>query len=304
MFILLALSPLLLLLQPTPSQATVIYVSPTPPTACLGKPCHNLSYYANHSTEYLKSNTTMMFLPGEHQFTVQISVSNAKNFSMIGDPNHMTTVVCKGSECGGFQFRNISQVIIKSVRFVSDTHSVVAALIQDMHVTNCTFEENSATAFHAMNSTLTLDGCNFSGNFDQGQPQDFLSPGAGIVMLQGNMTLTGHNYFFNNTCLSDHCGGSAIYVQYSHVTIEGNTTLVKNSVNNTLDSGNEPPSGGGGALFLSSSVDIVGQMNFIDNTVHNTYLQKNKCVINGGGASFIVSSVSISGQVFFLNNHA
>ena len=237
-------------------------------------------------------------------YKVQISVNGAKNFSMFGDPEYMTTVVCKGSDCGGFLFVNVSLVLIQNLKFISDSHSVVASLIQEMHVKNCTFAENNDTAFHALNCSLAFDGCKFISNSDQGLAGKSLSEGAGIVIVNSTMTLTGQNYFFNNTCLSDHCGGSAVYAQYSRVTVKGNATLVKNTVNITLDSGKYVPKGGGGALFLSSDVEIVGQMILIDNLVSNTFLKKDNCEIYGGAASFVKGNVSVSGQVLLLNNVA
>ena len=43
-----------------------------------------LSYYINHSSEYISSNTQMYFLPGQFSLRLNFTIRNVNNFSLIG----------------------------------------------------------------------------------------------------------------------------------------------------------------------------------------------------------------------------
>jgi hypothetical protein len=59
---------LLFVLYSLPSCSTenTYYVTPTPDTQCPGEPCHTLSQYVEQDFKKFDSNTTLVFLPGDH----------------------------------------------------------------------------------------------------------------------------------------------------------------------------------------------------------------------------------------------
>ena len=65
----------------------VYYVQPTvtPPPAC-PSPCHPLSFYLGNVTHYFESNTTLVFLPGEHsiQSDTFAEISNIADLNLEG----------------------------------------------------------------------------------------------------------------------------------------------------------------------------------------------------------------------------
>ena len=265
---------LLLALLTPPSTAVVIYVTPTPPVPCPDQPCYNLSYYAKEAAKYLKSNTTMLFLPGEHTFKVQINITNVENFSMISE-NGTSTVFCKQSDCNGFHFENVQQLYISSLIFISDGHSINATQVHNFVLENCTLANNGDLALIAHKSALFLEGNTFVNNSVQDKVPTLPYPGGAVSVFSSNISLQGQNYFFNNTCSGGHCGGSAIYATGSLIMVEGNIGIVNNSVVNTLDEGDPSvPSGGGGVLFVHSDVYIAGHMTFINNSVNTTYVKR------------------------------
>ena len=107
-----------------PSSASNIYVTPTLQTKCPGNPCQTLSQYANESAKHFVSNTAMIFLPGTHTLNAQIHVTNVSNFSMMGEKETKTLIICSGSECGGFFFKNVLELTIHSLSFSSVSSSI------------------------------------------------------------------------------------------------------------------------------------------------------------------------------------
>ena len=113
------LPALFLLLVPQPSTATTLYVTPSPHTACPSTPCHLLSQYIENATEYFLSNTTMIFLPGKHTFNVMANITSVAGFSMVGESENTSTIICSGLGCGGFYFDNVTGLNVTQLSFVS-----------------------------------------------------------------------------------------------------------------------------------------------------------------------------------------
>ena len=88
------------------SAENVYFVTPTQPTdtSCSTCPhnsthCATLSEYAKQTNSYFTSNTTMVFLPGNHILDMNITVANISRLSMCGEPSsgYVAKVVCNGS---------------------------------------------------------------------------------------------------------------------------------------------------------------------------------------------------------------
>ena len=293
----------LFFLLPFPSVANNIYVTPTPQTVCPDNPCHTLSQYANESAKYLVSNTTMIFLPGEHVLKLQVNITNVDNFSMSGEKGKETLVTCSGSKCGGFYFENVSYLSIFSLSFSSVSKSISGQNVHDFLLTNCTFAHNEDTALFLGFSSIVFDGNTFVNNSAYDHTQNTFWPGSGIAVFYSNITLQGQNIFLNNTCVHSVCGGSAIFAVKSTVYLGGNSSFVNNAVENRLRA--QDNACGGGTLFtIDTNIFVTGSVIFANNSVSNTHLEDNTCQIGGGGALFYQSNAILSGQMTFLNNHA
>ena len=66
----------------------ILYVKPSADNSqCPGErdvPCHQLEYYANNVSFWFSSNTTMLFLKGNHSMTTMVLVQKCDNFTMTG----------------------------------------------------------------------------------------------------------------------------------------------------------------------------------------------------------------------------
>ena len=97
-----------------------VYVTPDNGHSCpLGSTCHNLSYYISQPHIYFTSNTTIIFMSGEHQLNRQepVMVVGADNLTLEGrgdwiespEENVMlsTAIIRCTSGNGGFAFTRV-----------------------------------------------------------------------------------------------------------------------------------------------------------------------------------------------------
>ena len=109
------------------SAENVYCVTPTA-TLCSSCPhnsthCATLSEYAQEAELYFTSNTTMVFLPGDHVLDRNIAVANVTRLTMRGESSsdNIATVVHNGSV--GFSFTNMVNFNIDFLAFTSYTGS-------------------------------------------------------------------------------------------------------------------------------------------------------------------------------------
>ena len=81
--------------------------------------CATFSEYAQEAELYFTSNTTMVFLPGDHALDTNITVANVTRLTMYGESSSgkRATVVCNGSV--GLSFSSMVNFRIDSLAFTS-----------------------------------------------------------------------------------------------------------------------------------------------------------------------------------------
>ena len=100
----------------------VYCVTPTA-TSCSSCPhnthCATLSEYARKAQQYFTSNTTLVFLPGDHALDTNITVNNIASLTMRGKSttSSKATVVC--SWLVGLSFTSMVGLKIDSLAFTS-----------------------------------------------------------------------------------------------------------------------------------------------------------------------------------------
>ena len=208
----------LLIITLTYCSAEKVYCATPTATSCSSCPhnihCATLSEYAQEAELYFTSNTTIVFLPGDHVLNVSITVANVTRLTMCGESSsgNRATVVCNGSV--GLSFSNMVDFKIHLLAFTSHKRKYTITLLSIsqavVHVTlflqythaeivNCSFHDNLGTALVVNNTNITLAGRNeFKRNH----------------MLCGNILTTG---------------GGAIVALDSNLMFIGNTTLIDNN---------------------------------------------------------------------------
>ena len=147
-----------------PSTENVYCVTPTA-SSCSSCPhnstnCTTLSEYAQEAELYFTSNTTMVFLPGDHALDANITVVNMTRLIMRGDTSsgNMSTIVCNGLV--GLSFTSVVAFEIYSLAFTSCSRNYtlpdiyfgivhVALLLQSSQsvgLVNCSFHDNLSIA--------------------------------------------------------------------------------------------------------------------------------------------------------------
>ena len=96
----------------------IIHVRPAPSNmSCPVHHCHTLSEYAQGHLKYL--NTTLLLLPGDHNLDNNITITSIQQLNILGNSSTLTParIVCNSQV--GFTIRNISEVRIVGLVFVS-----------------------------------------------------------------------------------------------------------------------------------------------------------------------------------------
>ena len=297
------------------SAENVYCVTPTA-TSCSSCPqnysqCTTLSEYAQEANLYFTSNTTIVFVPGDHVLNTSITVANVASLTMRGESSsgNRATVVCNGPV--GLSFTNMVDFKMYSLAFAScnrssNVNDIVASLAnnsalflystQSAELVNCSFHDNFCTALAVYDTNITLAENKFTHNHCVCDTCG-LALGCGITARNSNMTFTGTTTFLENSYSTPGTAvlAGAIWVFESLLHFNGTNNFIGNvnSAQSTL--------GGSGAVYATtgSFLSFIGVSDFSNNSAHY-----------GGGAIYADTalvtntSVSFSGRSIFINNSA
>ena len=242
--------------------------------------CATLSEYTREPESYFTSNTTIMFLPGDHVLDTNVTVANVARLTMHGGSSsgNIATVVRNGSV--GFFFRSMMELKIYSIAFMSSSrnynHGTPPAIEYALFLHSTPYAE--------------LVNCYFHDNL-----------GSVLIVIDTNITLTGNNLFTHNHCKSCSKGG-VITAFSSNLTFAGNITFLENIGSNSNTSG-------GGAIHTSGNVVLIftGTSHFINNSALQggaIYALENVVLSFSGTSNFINNSANEGGAIFALSNSA
>ena len=237
------------------SAEKVYCVTPTA-TSCSSCPrnstnCTTLSKYAQEAELYFTSNTTMVFLPGDHVLNMNITIANVTRLTMCGESSsgNRATVVCSGSV--GLSFTSMVEFKIDSLGFTSCSRLLKYAITptgypsapvyavldlqstQHTELVNCSFHDNIGTALVVNNTDITLAG---NSEFTHNRACGSILLGGAIIAFTSNLTFTGNTTFLDNIATFGQCpfDGSAAFGGGAIVTL--NNTVLIASVESTTSS--------------------------------------------------------------------
>ena len=271
--------------------------------------CTTLSEYAQEANLYFISNTTIVFLPGDHVLNTNITVANVTRLTMHGESSSdsVTRVVCNGSV--GLDFKSMVDLKISSLIFASCSrkyntsnfsrkYNTINFLLprsyalrlqstQYAELVKCSFKNNVGTALLVDNTDITYAE---EIEFTYSRESRSCTKGRGITAFHSNLTFTGNTTFFEN-CAYD---GGAIYASNNTVLIfEGTSNFIRNSAGSI-----------GGAIYTSQTTLLLfnGTSNFIGNTALFSsgaiYTRSNCTLTFYGTINFIDNSAGDGGAIY------
>ena len=236
----------------------VVYISPT---SCPvpSKPCLSLNgLAANTSWLDHESNTTLIFSPGIHLLSIELSISSINNLSLFPQSlkESQSTIVCQQN--ASFNYYNINHVLIKGLKFVGCESSVES--VEEFVIETSTFhgQNDSGTALEVRKSNVSIINSSFVlntvGSFqtlptELGDHSQFLVGGAIFAQNSSNITIVKSTFENNRAEI-----GGAIFATFGSCIYIINSTFIDNlaarAINSTIDT--RFTQGGAIALTLSS----------------------------------------------------
>ena len=270
--------------------------------------CTTLSEYAQEAELYFTSNTTMVFLPGDHVLNADITVANVAGLTMRGESssgNDRATVVCNGPV--GLKFTNTVNFKIHYLAFTNCSRSSSVPLVsnyglllqssQSAELVNCSFHDNLGTALVVNNTTVTLAGnSEFTHNHcESTSGSNSCTRGGGIYALSSKLTFTGNTIFLQNNVYVYSYGGGAIYASHNTVLSFNGTS---NFINNSADD-----NGGAIYTFENTRLSFNGTSNFINNSVSfagGAIYASNSTLLSFNGTNNFISNLAFTGGAIYI----
>ena len=246
-----------------------------------------LSQFAANSSNYLHSNTTLVFFPGTHYLTtVNLSLSNVNSFVMKSK-NSTAQIKCTSSS--HVHFNHSQYIRITNLEFIGCGGNQIV-FIEEFVIEDTSFkgQENSETALEIIGTTAkivdSIFACNTKGLhrcviFDH----KYVCSDDGFV--GGALIATNSTISVNQSRFEDNradFGGAIFLEQHSIITVSGSAFIN----NNATDSG-------GGLYSSSSSITITRTCEF----------HGNSATVTGGVLDSYSSTVTIEASKFH-DNHA
>ena len=279
------------------------FIVPSQHSSCLNctKSLITLSQFANNSTNYINSNTTLFMYGGNHSLQAPgIVINNYTNFSMISvnDSHSGARIFC--SKNTNLIISNTGSVHISDVTFIGCSSNQVR-FVKHLTIEHSKFsgQNNSGTPLTIIKSNAYLISSSFVFNqvgsdrnhfkFSSYFPlnhQKSFSATVGGAMIVNNTTLAIENCSFHNN--SANIGGAIFSEFESNITIS-NSLFSSNSATNC-----DSRLCFGGALFIDGS----GRM-----TLQNSTFRNGKST-GDGGIAVAFNAVLVISQSNFYDNMA
>ena len=281
---------LMLLLVPSVSTDGVYYVTPSADDHCSSvhlhsQPCITLSQFATNPSDYLESNTTLIFLPGTHILNSVLNVSDTDNFILTSQFQANATLInCNGT--GRFEFKWISYVRITDLAFIGCGGNRVL-LLEQLIIEDSLFwgKKNGGTAMELLYTNADILGTAFINNkASYVNTEQNLTLGGALILTESNVVIINSSFTNNSAGV-----GGALYGEFSSMSFK-NISII-----NSTFIGNHASIFGGALYFQfvdSSSIPMYLKSNSIDATMMST-----RPLVKVFGCHFSDNSASLDGGV-------
>ena len=265
---------------------TTFYVKPTLETPCPNQLeiCYTLSEYVQLMDQLFTTNTTLVFLPGNHTLENGILISNISSLTLIGSNptiQETTTIIC--ARPASFSFQEINELYITAIAFESCGDGSNAAVnlesIYFAEISTSTFQNSENTNRYGGNGGALAILDSYLVFFENKLINNIAIIGGGIYVYNSTAFFTQNN-FKNNT--ASHAGGG-VEVYNSNISCI-NAVLEENAAKY-----------GGAMRARQAAISFNGTLRML----------KNKAVYGAGiYAHSVGATVFFNGDTSFSNNMA
>jgi hypothetical protein len=151
------------------NSCAVYHIVPSPDHHCPVEPCLTLSSFSANVSQYLESNTLLLFQPGNHVIHSKVNITGVVNFSMISIDSLRAGITCGHSE-PRFIFDAVFHVHVRNLKFfecIDDKLFSLMARLSSLELVKCIFENNgriSNNMIKFVNSNITIAQTTFKDN--------------------------------------------------------------------------------------------------------------------------------------------
>ena len=131
------------------------YIRPAPDTPCPAEPCLTLSEYAQGIDHFFTSNTTLVFLPGDHSLDRDVVIANVTRIAVLGDPTSLPEITSRVTciSPAALVFQNISELHLSGmgVSFCGndDVPAILVSSVSQCEITYSSLQESQGTSLLA-----------------------------------------------------------------------------------------------------------------------------------------------------------
>ena len=252
-------------------------------------PCLTLNDYANNVDTYFVNDSTFIFIPGDHQLSVGVSIRDVHNLSITGlSENRVTIKVINKSVF--FACKSCLNVTIANIIFeISGTFTCILSFVDTnlVRLSNITILGNKHIGCNSIisdNSIVDISNSTFTGIRGY--------CGAALIASRSVVNLAGKNSFVNNEADS----GGAMCLDSNSVLFNGTNIFTKNNATGYF----------GLAILSDECIKYSAYKNFTSWQV--TFILFSRIFIDSegvGGSIFSINSeITLAGNVEFRGNTA
>ena len=206
--------------------AKVLYITPSTSDLCTTQ-CLTISELAANTSNYISSNTTLVFTAGTHHLTVDLTVSDVNNVSITSTGSHSATVYMQLSYIN----LNHSQSIHISNMDFFGYGGIKVSSVEEFVLQNAVFDgqDETETSLSLFESTAKIINCSYISNIKDMVYGERMQRDGLVVVIDSNISFSQCNVDNNEVMISSYYyHNSVLLVINSWVTIDSSTF-----VNNT-----------------------------------------------------------------------
>ena len=304
----------------------VYHITPSADTPCPREPCLTLEQFATNTRAYLTSNTSIIFLSGNHSLGQVFTIGNIVSFEIYVTENQIepSAILCTHSiqhDLIDINIFNVQYLYVRNIMFYGCTNSY--KVIDHVMVADSDYSNAIGTALNVERSSINVIWSTFvNNNVGTGRisARQRYTKGGAMVVIRSIINVS-HTLFMHNTgerggaiyaadsvvnifrsnfienCIScftanieigSRCIGASFYCEYCNVTI--NSSIFRR---NKARAGSSGDYSSGGALGFIESKVATQHCIFMDNRASTN-----------GGAIYVEGCQLTSSYNIFRNNIA